>query len=278
MSWRITILCDNSVGSLSGTLGEHGFAALLEPSDGGEPLLFDTGQGQTLLHNAQRMHRDLSRVRQVVLSHGHYDHAGGLAPLLREKGAKEVWAHPGIFNSRFRVKDNGEHIPIGSPQSRAELEALGARFNLDRSFREIRPEMFLTGEVPRKSGFEKGDAGIYCDSSGCAPDLVPDDQSLVLRTKKGLVLLLGCCHAGIINTLEHVTGKLGQRDIYAVVGGMHLGFCAQPQIDETVARIKGFGIKKLAASHCTGFAAAARFSRELAKGFHQAQVGYTLDV
>ncbi|HEY3308026.1 MAG TPA: MBL fold metallo-hydrolase [Desulfuromonadaceae bacterium] len=278
MSLRITVLCDNSVGALSGTLGEHGFAALIEPSHGGEPILFDTGQGQTLLHNAQRMHRDLSRVRRVVLSHGHYDHAGGLAPLLKEKGAKEVWAHPGIFSARYRVKDTGEHIPIGSPQSRAELEAMGAAFNLASSFREIRPDIFLTGEVPRRSAFEKGDAGIYCDSTGCAPDLVPDDQSLVLRTKKGLVLLLGCCHAGIINTLEHVAERLGQRDFYAVVGGMHLGFCAQLQIDETVAHLKGYAIKKLAVSHCTGFAAAARLFRDLPKGFHLAQVGYTLDL
>ncbi|NTW88868.1 MAG: MBL fold metallo-hydrolase, partial [Desulfobulbaceae bacterium] len=82
-SGRITILCDNSVGPLSGTLGEHGFAALVEPA-AGDPLLFDTGQGLTLLHNAARMGRDLSAVRQVVISHGHYDHTGGLLPLLRE--------------------------------------------------------------------------------------------------------------------------------------------------------------------------------------------------
>lgn len=276
MSFRITVLCDNSVGALSGTLGEHGFSALIEPTNGGEPILFDTGQGQTLLHNAGRMKRELSKVRRVVLSHGHYDHVGGLAPLLNEKGAKEVWAHPGIFNTRYRVKDNGEHISIGILQSREELEAMGADFNLASTFRELAPDIYLTGEVPRRSAFEKGDAGIYCDSTGCAPDLVPDDQSLVLRTQKGLVLLLGCCHAGIINTLEYVAETLGRRDFYGVVGGMHLAFCPKIQMDGTIAKLKTYGIRKIAVSHCTGFEASARLSRELPKSFHVAQVGYTL--
>ena len=95
MSCRITILCDNSVGPLSGTLGEHGFAALVERSDGA--LLFDTGQGDTLLHNAFRMNRDLHKVGKVALSHGHYDHTGGLLPLLRNCGGKEIFAHQGVF-------------------------------------------------------------------------------------------------------------------------------------------------------------------------------------
>ncbi len=277
MTFRITVLCENSVGLLSGTLGEHGFAALIEPA-GGKPLLFDTGQGQTLLHNARRMHRDLARVRRVVLSHGHHDHVGGLAPLLRETGSKEVWAHPGIFTSRYRLKDTGERIPIGTPHSREEFEAMGASFELSTSSREMAPGMRLTGEVPRRSGFERGDAGIYCDEAGCAPDLVPDDQSMVLETRKGLVIILGCCHAGLINTLEHVASLTGRRDVYAVIGGTHLGFCGREQLEKTVATLSEWRVKKLAVSHCTGFAASALLARELPKEFHLAQVGYTLEI
>jgi 7,8-dihydropterin-6-yl-methyl-4-(beta-D-ribofuranosyl)aminobenzene 5'-phosphate synthase len=277
MRCRISILCENSVGAVSGTLGEHGFSALIEPS-GGEPLLFDTGQGMTLMHNARRMNKDLRAVRRVVISHGHYDHAGGLLPLLQETGAKQVYGHPGIFASRHRVKDTGECYPIGIPWIRAELEQAGAEFDLSGDFREIAPGAFLTGEVPRVTGFETGDQGLYCDCTGQELDTTPDDQSLVLETAKGLVIILGCCHAGLVNTLEHVAYVTGRRDVYAVIGGTHLGFCSQEQLDRTVAAFKASGIQKLAASHCTGFAASARLSRELPKEFQVALVGYSLEV
>lgn len=277
MKFRITILCENSVGPLSGTLGEHGFSALIEPSEGA-PLLFDTGQGLTLLHNARRMNKDLSLVKQVIISHGHYDHAGGLKSLLEECGAKQVFSHPSVFRPRYRVKDTGESYSISLPVSREELEARGATFDLAKEFRTIAPGMFLTGEVPRVTDFETGDEGLYCDCAGEERDTTPDDQSLVLETEKGLVLLLGCCHAGLINTLEHVTAMTGRRDFFAVVGGTHLGFCSQEQLGKTIAILRTVGLKKLAVSHCTGFAAAARLSRDMPKEFQVAMVGYTLEV
>lgn len=277
MTFRITILCENSVGAISGTLGEHGFAALIQPSVG-EPLLFDTGQGATLLHNARRMQKDLALVTRVALSHGHYDHAGGLLPLLQECGPKKVYGHPDIFTPRFRVKDTGECLAIGIPHSQALLEAAGADFDLSLDFREIAPGMYLTGEIPRATAFETGDQGLYCDCTGQVVDSTPDDQSLILDTDRGLVILMGCCHAGLVNTLEHVAYSLGRRDVYAVLGGTHLGFCGQAQLESAIAALKGWGIRKIAASHCTGFAASARLSRELPQEFQQAVVGYTLEV
>lgn len=277
MSCRITILCDNSVGPLAGTLGEHGFAALIEPAQG-EPVLFDTGQGLTLLHNARKMGRDLAAVNKVAISHGHYDHTGGLLPLLKEHGAKVIYGDAGIFAPRHRVKDTGERYPIGMPFTRAELEASGATFDLSSDFREMAPGTFLTGEVPRMTAFEKGDQGLYCDCSGQEPDLTPDDQSLILETGKGLVVLLGCCHAGLVNTLEHIACLTGRRDVYAVIGGTHLGFCSQEQLEGSIAAIRKYGIRKLAVSHCTGFAASARLSRELPREFQLAMVGYTLEI
>lgn len=277
MKYRVTILCENTVGSLAGTMGEHGFSVLIEPSDVA-PLLFDTGQGLTLLHNAGRMNKDLSKVQKVVISHGHYDHAGGLMPLLRAFGPLEVYGHQGIFNPRYRVKDTGESYPIGMPHSREELAAAGATFELSKNFREVAPGIHLTGEVPRVTGFETGDQGLYCDCSGRESDNTPDDQSLVVEAEKGLVLILGCCHAGLVNTLEHVARVTSRRDIYAVIGGTHLGFCDQNQIDKTIEAVRMMGIKKLAAGHCTGFAASARLFRELPKEFQVAMVGYTLEV
>ena len=276
MKVRITILCENSVGPISGTLGEHGFAALVEPA-GGEPLLFDAGQGLTLLHNAGRMNRDLRRVPCVALSHGHYDHAGGLLPLLNECGPKQVFAHPGVFAPRFRVKDNGECVDIGMPHAQQDLELAGASFFLADSHRRIAPGIWLTGEIPRVTPFETGDAGLFLDCHGHVQDSIIDDQSLIIETRQGLVLLLGCCHAGLVNTLQHVITLTGRSDIHAIVGGMHLGFCSETQVGQTIAALRPLGVKKLAAAHCTGFHAAARIRHECPAAFQPAMVGYTVE-
>ena len=277
MNFRITILCENSVGPLSGTLGEHGFSALIEPTEG-EPILFDTGQGATLLHNARRMNKDLSLVRKVVISHGHYDHTGGLRPLLQECGRKTAYGHHGIFAARYRVKDTGEHLAIGMQYDRTSLENEGATFDLSDEFRQIAPNVFLTGQVPRTIEFEAGDRGLFCDCNGQEADNTPDDQSLVLATEKGLAVILGCCHAGLVNTIEHIAVRTGRRDVYAVIGGTHLGFCDNKQLDLTIAAIRGMGLKKIAGAHCTGFSASSRMSQELPKEFQIAMVGYTLEI
>jgi 7,8-dihydropterin-6-yl-methyl-4-(beta-D-ribofuranosyl)aminobenzene 5'-phosphate synthase len=261
---------------VSGTLGEHGFAALVE--GGGGSLLFDTGQGHTLLHNALRMNRDLRRVDQVALSHGHSDHTGGLLPLLRTCGGSEVLAHPGIFARRYRVKDTGESYPIGIPCDEAYLRGFGARFNLSETFREVLPGMFLTGEVPRTTGFEQGDAGQFCDDAGCAVDPLPDDQSLVFTTDRGLVILLGCCHAGLVNTIEWARERTGEERVHAVIGGTHLGFSPPNQVEATVAALRKLSVRRICCSHCTGFAVSARLQREFPSEFHPANVGYTLEI
>ncbi|HBA87755.1 MAG TPA: MBL fold metallo-hydrolase [Geobacter sp.] len=275
MTCRIKILCDNSAGSISGTLGEHGFAALVQQGD--QTLLFDTGAGQTLLLNAQRMNVDLRSVEQVVLSHGHYDHAGGLWPLLQSCGPKRILAHPGIFARRY-VHREGMARSVGIPYSEEFLAGIGASFSYSDSFRQVMPGVFLTGEIPRLNPFEQGDAGLFCDLAGCQRDEITDDQSLVIVTDKGLLLLLGCCHAGVINTLDFAREKTGVDEVYGVVGGCHLAFSSQQQIDATVKALKRYGVKKICAGHCTGFHAAARLAGEFAGGFKPMQVGYVLEV
>ncbi len=274
MGTRITILCDNTVGPLSGTLGEHGFAALVE-YDGGA-LLFDTGGGATLLPNAERMRRELRGV-PVVLSHGHRDHTGGLLPLLQHAGGREVHAHPGVFAARYALRKGEPPRAIGMPHDETLFREHGARFVLESGFREIGPGVFLTGEVPRTTVFEQGDGGLFRDDAGQVPDPLPDDQSLVIGTEKGLVLVLGCCHAGIVNTIEHARARTGIADIYAVIGGTHLGFSAAHQLEETVRRLRSYRIRKLCGSHCTGFAGAARLAREFPGAYYPACVGYTLE-
>jgi 7,8-dihydropterin-6-yl-methyl-4-(beta-D-ribofuranosyl)aminobenzene 5'-phosphate synthase len=274
MTSRIRILCDNSAGPFSGTLGEHGFAALIERD--GDSILFDTGGGHTLLHNAQRMNLDLRRVGQVVLSHGHYDHTGGLWPLLQSCGPKELLAHPGIFTRRYAIRE-GIRRSIGIPYGEDFLRGIGASFSYSDAFREIAPGIFLTGEVPRQTDFEDGDANLFCDDTGCQRDHVPDDQSLVLVTRKGLLLLLGCCHAGVVNTVELARRRTGVDQLYAVVGGCHLAFSSKLQIDSTIQALKRYGVKKICAGHCTGFDASVRLAKEFPGALRPAHVGYTLE-
>ena len=276
MSTRITILCENSVGPISGTLGEHGFSALVEHN--GETLLWDTGQGLTLLHNAQRMNKNLHQVSQVALSHGHYDHSGGLLPLLRNCGPKRVFAHPAVFTPRYRHKDTGESLSLGMPYPRDYLEGQGASFDLAPGYREILPGVALTGEVPRRTSFETGDNGLFTDRNGCQHDRFDDDQSLVISSHKGLVILLGCCHAGLINTLQHITHQTGRNDFYAVIGGTHLGFCPADQLEQTMHALKRWQIQKLAVSHCTGFFPACRLQQTFPDAFLNAHVGYCLSL
>lgn len=271
---RITVICENSVGGISGSLGEHGFSALVEGD--GFAILFDTGQGDTLLHNAFRMNRDLRQLGTVALSHGHHDHTGGLLSLLKNCGPKRILGHPAIFSRRYRVKDTGESFPIGIPYQEEYLRGMGAAFSFSEGFQEIERGVFLTGQVPRTSF--QGDAGLFCDASGCMADTVPDDQSLVLRTGKGLLVLMGCCHSGVANTLRHAMEQTGVEEIYAVIGGTHLNFCTPDEVATTIQALRNYRVRRICPGHCTGFAASARLLREFPKGFHPLQVGYTMEI
>ena len=270
MRYRISILCENSVGPVFGTLGEHGFSALIEWDDGS--LLFDTGQGLTLLHNAQRMNKNLHQVRQVALSHGHYDHSGGLLPLLRNCGPKQVFAHPAVFSSRYRLNDLGEALSIGMPYPRDYLEGQGACFDLSDAFREIAPGIFLTGQIA--AGITgAADSGLFLDPCGQTPDPFHDDQSLILRTEQGSVLLLGCCHAGLSETLRLVVALTGDARIAAVAGGTHLGFCNEQHLETTLAELGAFGVKRWYPAHCTGQRATFRLQQRFPGAVVVAQVG-----
>ncbi len=119
---------------------------------------------------------------------------------------------------------------------------------------------------------------MCCDESGCVVDAIRDDQSLVISSGKGLVLVLGCCHAGVVNTISHARQRTGVQDVYAIIGGTHLGFSSPKQLEETIAALRECDIKKILGSHCTGFAASARLLREFPGRVHPAHVGYTLEV
>lgn len=248
---RLTVICENSVEKPVRAIGEHGFSCLVETDNGA--FLFDTGQGLGLLHNTELLNVSLSDLQGVILSHGHFDHTGGLQQLLSRSGPLPVYGHPELFRERFWVgkfeqRDNG--IPFGQDQ----LEKLGARFDLSREFREISPGLWLTGEVPRRTEFEKVDKALhYKDRSGTLiQDQIEDDCSLVIESALGLVVLLGCAHAGLANILHHVVEMMGDDSIYAVLGGMHLAPLKDEAFDQTVAVLKRYKVNKIGVGHCSG--------------------------
>lgn len=186
-----------------------------------------------------------------------------------------MYAHPGIFADRYGKR--GDQLRYsGLPFKREALEGMGAVFDLSTEFRKIAPGICLSGEIPRQRAFETGDADLYVKRDGALEkDPLADDQSLAVETAEGLVLILGCCHAGLINTIDHFQAKLPGKRIHTVIGGTHLGFAPAAQLRETIAILRSLGIARLGLSHCTGLAAGARLAQELGDVVTCCSVGYS---
>ena len=279
MKTRITILCENLVGRLVG-LGEHGFSAFIETDKGN--YLFDTGSGRSIVANSLTLNKDLKSIRKIFLSHGHYDHTGGLSEVLKLKGQVDVHAHPHVFLDRIAVlKEEDREIKrfIGIRYKKRYLESLGANFVFNTDFIEVEKGFFLTGEVPRQTTFEKPDPRLFSEMDGrTTHDLFLDDQSLILDTDKGMVLILGCAHSGMINIINHVINKMGKEKFHTILGGTHLDFLTPEQLEESIMALNKLEIEKIGVSHCTGMRAAFRLHQEFGDRFFYGCVGSVLEV
>ena len=268
---RITTLVENTATKM-GTLAEHGLSMLVEVDD--LCLLLDTGQTNTVVHNAHVLGVDLSRVEHLVLSHGHSDHSGGLMKVLAETGEVIVHGNTDIWRPRYGTRGGGKPRFSGFPHVREQLESMGASFHLCDGPDWISREVMTTGPVPRVTPFEKLDADLKVKTpTGWEQDQVPDDKALLVKTARGLVVLSGCAHSGIVNTMTWARQVAGEERIFAVLGGTHLGFSTAEQLAKTVDALHKFGIEKLGVSHCTGLLAASLLAREFGSRFFFNNVG-----
>ncbi len=276
MAFTLTTLVENSVPKARGVIAEHGLSFFIEA--GGRRVVFDTGQGFALVQNAEALGVDLSSVEAVVLSHGHYDHSGGLNALLEVNREFTLYAHPGAFDEKFS-KRNGQVRSIGPPISRQALEAKGIRMVLEPGPLEIVPGVTTSGEIPGVTDFEVVDPALFTrQGETLVPDPVKDDLSLILNAPNGVAVLLGCAHRGVINILTQVQSISGKRRLLALAGGLHLGGVSEAVLKRTLEALGRFSPELLVPGHCTGFPAILALYGAFKDRVRLNQVGYVLRI
>jgi 7,8-dihydropterin-6-yl-methyl-4-(beta-D-ribofuranosyl)aminobenzene 5'-phosphate synthase len=271
---KVTLLSTMLVGNITG-VGEWGFSALIEAD--GHRVLLDTGaRPDTVLQNARDLKIDLSDVKEVILTHNHWDHVGGLMTLRKEvmkrnpSALSVVHVARGIFYSRpAQQGEENQMIAL-----KKEYEATGGKFIEHQAAAEIFPGAWLTGPVPRKYPEHNwSSTGKVQTPAGLVEDTIPEDQSLVLNTPEGLVVVTGCGHAGIINILTFAREQFPNQPVQAVVGGLHLFPATDEQLNWTADKLKEFKVANLMGAHCTGIEAVYRIRERLALPRAAAVVG-----
>jgi len=277
MKLRITTLSENTA-NMGEYLAEWGLSILIETDE--VNILLDTGSTISVCHNANTLGIDLNKVDKIVLSHGHYDHTGGLRQVLSKvKKEVEIIAHPDIWTAKYSRRKGKADRYIGIPFQREELESLGARFNLTTEPAEITDNIMTTGEVPMTTDYEEIDSHLWVkEADAWKPDKLADDLAIIINTELGLVVVLGCAHRGIINTLYYAQRLTGRKEIHTVLGGSHLIGTSEERIWLTMAALKELGVQRLGLCHCTSLPAATLLAREFGDKFLFNNTGTVLEL
>ncbi len=248
---EVTVLAEER-SAVPGLAMEHGLSLFLDRD--GRKLLFDTGQGPTAADNARRLGIDLTDIEGIVLSHGHYDHTGGLKSILGISGPKKIFTHPGVFGRKqYRVREGKSPRYIGIPDTAVALEKQGGILDFSSRMREIFPGIFLSGEVARSTRGE-GDEPFLTVREGrkYLPDPFREEQFMAIMTREEMILITGCCHAGLTNTVLHAHTLWSGRKVASVIGGLHLRSADHSVLAGVVRLLKKEGTEKIFAGHCTG--------------------------
>jgi 7,8-dihydropterin-6-yl-methyl-4-(beta-D-ribofuranosyl)aminobenzene 5'-phosphate synthase len=308
----VTVLIDNSADLMVKSsetviryqdeplLAEHGFAALIDLTQSGIKILWDAGlTSDALLENMRRMEIDPTTIDKIALSHGHRDHTAAITPALKaivgprsrewDKDAtpQEIlaWmqsqrvpliAHPAILRERWGIKKDGAKYGPIPPPPRAEWEAAGADVILSELPYQLGPGCITTGAVPRLSFEQAGTPpGLaYRQGDEFIRDFIDDDQAIIINVKdKGLVIVAGCAHSGIVNTVNHAREISGVERVWAILGGFHLASANDEEIQRTIDAIQELKPAMIVPTHCTGFKAMSQFAYHMPEAFVQGAVG-----
>jgi len=277
MGLRITTLSENTAGTVD-LLAEWGLSILIET--GKENILFDTGQTITASYNTDSLEIDLKRIDKIVLSHGHHDHTGGLRQILRQMGKEvEVIAHPDMWTNKYRRRKGKKDKYIGIPFQRQELESLGANFTLTTKPVKVTDNIMTSGEVPMVTDYETIDSALLVKGDGgWQPDKLLDDLALIINSDLGLIVILGCAHRGMVNTLYHAQQLTGVKTIHSVLGGAHLISASKERIRLTIAALKELGVQKLGLCHCTSLPVISLLAHEFGDKFFFNNAGTIFEI
>ena len=249
----ITTLVENTIHHHRELQAEHGLSFHLQ--FGRHSVMFDTGQSDLLLANAGLLGLDLRQLEAIVLSHGHYDHCGGLKAVRSLAPHTKLHLHPAAPAAKFSTNKEGVTRYIGMPDAARETIRSAAGTVWTGELTEVVPGLFATGEIPRQTDFEDVGGRFFLDAAGRHPDPLLDDQALFFESREGVVVVLGCAHAGVVNTLLHVEHLTGGKPIHAVLGGMHLLNASPERMQKTLAALAQRDIRLLVPVHCTGWPA-----------------------
>ncbi|MFH1149097.1 MAG: MBL fold metallo-hydrolase [Actinomycetota bacterium] len=270
METKVTILADNIAGPPV-FKGEHGLSILVEVD--GRSFLWDCGQSDVAVQNARLLGIDLREIEGIGISHGHLDHTWGLPAVLAASGPKTVHMHPDAYEPRYAKFGETRHF-IGIQVRREVLQAGGLEFNAAPV--EVMPGVTMTGEIPRVTDFEGPEPMLFIRKDAeLVPDPFTDDQALVVDTPDGAVVITGCAHAGLVNTLKHVGETHGR--VKAVIGGTHLGMGAPlEKAEKTMDYLEEIAPDRIVACHCTGTVVTSRMLDRFGDRFTPGQTGLVI--
>ncbi len=273
MAVRITTLSENT--AQLGFLGEWGLSILVETES--SKVLLDTGLSTSAVYNADLMGIDFSTIDAIVLSHAHGDHTGGLRDVLRRvRKQVQIIAHPDIWIPKYVVYGEMSRY-AGIPYAKEDLESLGASFNLTRKPFKISDDIMTTGEIEMTTDYETIDDRLFVKKGNkMVPDALADDLAIVVRTTEGFILITGCAHRGIVNTVRQVQKLTRGKYIHTIIGGTHLMVASPERIEKTANELKELGLQRLGVSHCTGFNASVVLAKEFGDVFFLNNAGTQL--